>query len=175
MKFQTFARLILSYIVSYIVKKIDFLYSMVERPRLRRSTNFSLSPKKNWARNFEFSIKRNFYFFKKKSGDLVYTFVFYDTHSPQPLLGQVFLNWIRAQKIDRLTLIVRAHLFIGKWPRSSFWLWYFYWKYDREKRRTWFHKMGRECLTFLPKDGSYRCPFVSIIKNLIRDNEWGNY
>jgi hypothetical protein len=27
-------------------------------------------------------------------------------------------------------------------------------------------------LTFLPNDGSYRRPFVSIIKNLIRDNEW---
>jgi hypothetical protein len=118
--------------------------------------------------------KKKFLFFQKKSGDLVYTFYyFYDTHSPQPLLGQVFLNWIRAQKIDRLTLIVRAHLFIARKKAPII-----FFGYDIFTRNTIAKKggrdsikMGRECLTFIPNDGSYRCPFVSIIKNLIRDNE----
>ncbi len=66
----------------------------------------------------------------------IFFILFYDTHSPQPLLGQVFLNWIRAQKIDRLTLIVRAHLFIEKKGPDHLFGYDFDWKYDREKRRT---------------------------------------
>jgi hypothetical protein len=87
------------------------------------------------------------------------------------LLGQVFLNWIQAQNIDRLTLIVRAHLFIAKKGPDHLFGYDFDWKYDLEKGGRDSIKMGRECLTFLPNDGSYRCPFVRIIKNLIRDNE----
>jgi hypothetical protein len=136
MKFQTFARLILSYIVSYIVEKIDFLYSVFSGQGCGGQQTFPYRREKLSAQFCIF--EKEIFIFSKKSDDLVYTFYyFYDTHSPQPLLGQVFLNWIRAQKIDRLTLIVRAHLFIAKKKGPDHLFGYdFDWKYDPEKRRT---------------------------------------
>jgi hypothetical protein len=63
------------------------------------------------------------------------------------LLGQVFLNWIRAQKIDRLTLIVRAHLFIAKNKKAPiiFLVMILTGNMIAKKGGRDYIKMGREC------------------------------
>jgi hypothetical protein len=64
------------------------------------------------------------------------------------LLGQVFLNWIRAQNIDRLTLIVRAHLFKVKKGPIIFLVMILTENTIAKKGGRDSIKMGRECSTF---------------------------
>jgi hypothetical protein len=85
--------------------------------------------------------KRNIYFFKKRAVTLsILFFKYFTTHIVRSLcLAKYFstgFERIRAQDIDRLTLIVRAHLFIAKKGPDHLFGYDFDWKYDREKRWT---------------------------------------
>jgi hypothetical protein len=99
MKFQTFARLILSYIVSYIVEKIDFLYSVFSGQGCGGQQTFPYRRKKIERAIFVFS-KKKFFFFKKRAVTSSILFLkYFTTHIVRSLcLAKYFSTGFKPRK-----------------------------------------------------------------------------